>query len=258
MMPMFNPALVKLKKSQAPVAAVASDAQESTNNAVAQMPVFNPALIKLKKSQQPTSAAAPAATQPAQAEVNFADLRNRSRKVEVPRSSSNRNVQQPAQQQDQQQQQQDQQQQQQPQVQNQEQLQSCPVAKALFDFKARNENELDFMEGNEIAILKQQNEWWRGQNLKSRHLGWFPANHVELIPDRTTMLPAEPTGVEHTQSREEDEVMTDEEEGGQGKLKLSTKNVSPSISELQAKLKTSKQSPKSLLFDQDDDNSDEA
>jgi peroxin-13 len=60
-------------------------------------------------------------------------------------------------------------------------------ARALHDFTAESPNEISFQRGNYIAVLSQTDPmtgqpspWWQG---KKQHgpMGYFPANHVELV-----------------------------------------------------------------------------
>jgi len=52
--------------------------------------------------------------------------------------------------------------------------------KALFDYKAQDETELTFKEGDIIGVVsKEHPHWWEGElNDKS---GLFPSNYVEVI-----------------------------------------------------------------------------
>ncbi|KAI9295619.1 hypothetical protein K502DRAFT_303495 [Neoconidiobolus thromboides FSU 785] len=57
-----------------------------------------------------------------------------------------------------------------------------PKARALYDYKAQEVGDLEFMEGDIIDVIKKTNsneDWWTGK-LKSK-IGVFPANYVELI-----------------------------------------------------------------------------
>lgn len=54
------------------------------------------------------------------------------------------------------------------------------MARGLFDFKAKEENELDFHKGDLIKVTDESdNHWWSGE--AHGHTGLFPANYVHLI-----------------------------------------------------------------------------
>ncbi|KAL1899778.1 ESCRT-0 subunit protein hse1 [Sporothrix stenoceras] len=56
--------------------------------------------------------------------------------------------------------------------------------RALFDFAASEQDELDFKKGDIIAVLESvYRDWWRG-SLKGR-TGIFPLNYVEILADPT-------------------------------------------------------------------------
>ncbi|CAK7221922.1 ESCRT-0 subunit protein hse1 [Sporothrix curviconia] len=56
--------------------------------------------------------------------------------------------------------------------------------RALFDFAASEQDELDFKKGDVIAVLESvYRDWWRG-SLKGR-TGIFPLNYVEILADPT-------------------------------------------------------------------------
>ncbi|KAI9481264.1 MAG: SH3 domain-containing protein [Benjaminiella poitrasii] len=66
-------------------------------------------------------------------------------------------------------------------------------ARALYSFRAESPNELSLQPNDLIAILsKHDPHWWHGR-LKNGKMGYFPANHVEIIvknPDSSTTAPA--------------------------------------------------------------------
>ncbi|VDM07939.1 unnamed protein product [Wuchereria bancrofti] len=63
-----------------------------------------------------------------------------------------------------------------------EQEKQLPVlgaAVALYQWKARNDNELSFSKGDTIEILEQLEMRWKGRN-KSGLVGWFPKSYVSM------------------------------------------------------------------------------
>ncbi|KAM3725267.1 Intersectin-1 [Dirofilaria immitis] len=63
-----------------------------------------------------------------------------------------------------------------------EQEKQLPVlgaAIALYQWKARNDNELSFSKGDTIEILEQLEMRWKGRN-KSGAVGWFPKSYVSM------------------------------------------------------------------------------
>uniref|UniRef100_A0A0R3RTX3 Intersectin-1 n=1 Tax=Elaeophora elaphi TaxID=1147741 RepID=A0A0R3RTX3_9BILA len=63
-----------------------------------------------------------------------------------------------------------------------EQEKQLPVlgaAVALYQWKARNDNELSFSKGDTIEILEQLEMRWKGRN-KSGAVGWFPKSYVSM------------------------------------------------------------------------------
>ncbi|KAK4517106.1 Rad2 nuclease [Mucor velutinosus] len=69
-------------------------------------------------------------------------------------------------------------------------------ARALYSFQAESSNELTLRPNDLIAILsKEDADWWQGR-LKNGKIGYFPANHVEIIeknieiPTRASIAPS--------------------------------------------------------------------
>lgn len=69
-------------------------------------------------------------------------------------------------------------------------------ARALYSFQAESSNELTLRPNDLIAILsKDDADWWQGR-LRNGNVGYFPANHVEIIeknieiPTKTPIAPS--------------------------------------------------------------------
>ncbi|KAI8644511.1 hypothetical protein BD408DRAFT_413201 [Parasitella parasitica] len=57
-------------------------------------------------------------------------------------------------------------------------------ARAKYSFHAKSSDELILHPNDLIAILsREDNEWWQGR-LRNGEVGYFPANHVEIIEKR--------------------------------------------------------------------------
>ncbi len=56
-----------------------------------------------------------------------------------------------------------------------------PRARALYDFVARNEQEITLKKGDIIDVLEQEEGWWNGSS--NGATGLFPGNYVELIAE---------------------------------------------------------------------------
>uniref|UniRef100_A0A915PTZ4 Uncharacterized protein n=1 Tax=Setaria digitata TaxID=48799 RepID=A0A915PTZ4_9BILA len=59
------------------------------------------------------------------------------------------------------------------------QLPVLGAAVALYQWKARNDNELSFSKGDTIEILEQLEMRWKGRN-RSGAVGWFPKSYVSM------------------------------------------------------------------------------
>eukprot|EP01119_Soliformovum_irregulare_P009718 TRINITY_DN2335_c0_g3_i2.p1 TRINITY_DN2335_c0_g3~~TRINITY_DN2335_c0_g3_i2.p1 ORF type:complete len:655 (+),score=287.43 TRINITY_DN2335_c0_g3_i2:171-2135(+) len=105
--------------------------------------------------------------------------------------------------------------------------------KATYDYEATAEGELTFQE-DEIMTVKIQDDsgWWQGEKSDGT-VGWFPANHVELIEEEEAPAPAAPAASEPEISSKslgdstgisEEEENDDDEEVGQ-KLDFATKRA---------------------------------
>jgi len=55
----------------------------------------------------------------------------------------------------------------------------APTAKAIYDFNATEANELSFKAGDQIKILEQQGNWWKGE-INGR-TGILPSNYVTMM-----------------------------------------------------------------------------
>lgn len=50
---------------------------------------------------------------------------------------------------------------------------------ALYDYKARTENEMSFQKGDKLRVRSRENEnWWEAESLRTRAAGWIPSNYV--------------------------------------------------------------------------------
>lgn len=55
-----------------------------------------------------------------------------------------------------------------------------PSAKALYDFEAQNEGELDFKEGEILELISQIDENWFEGRLRGK-TGYFPISYVQVL-----------------------------------------------------------------------------
>ncbi|EGD74404.1 TK/ABL protein kinase [Salpingoeca rosetta] len=50
---------------------------------------------------------------------------------------------------------------------------------ALYDYKARTENEMSFRKGDHLNVISNDNEnWWQAQHADTKEVGWIPSNYV--------------------------------------------------------------------------------
>uniref|UniRef100_A0A669AZQ7 Intersectin 1 (SH3 domain protein) n=1 Tax=Oreochromis niloticus TaxID=8128 RepID=A0A669AZQ7_ORENI len=64
-------------------------------------------------------------------------------------------------------------------------------AQALYPWRAKKENHLNFNKNEIITVLEQQDMWWLGE-LQTGQRGWFPKSYVKLISATTTAPPGAP------------------------------------------------------------------
>jgi endophilin-A len=55
-----------------------------------------------------------------------------------------------------------------------------PVCKALYDFEAENEEELDFKEGEHIKLVSRLDDNWLLGELNGKQ-GRFPVSYVQIV-----------------------------------------------------------------------------
>ncbi|XP_061644220.1 rho guanine nucleotide exchange factor 6 isoform X2 [Phyllopteryx taeniolatus] len=71
------------------------------------------------------------------------------------------------------------------------------MVKARFNFKQNNEDELSFVKGDVIVVMRQEEGgWWEG-NLNGK-TGWFPSNYVREV--KACEKPVSPKGAQLTKS----------------------------------------------------------
>ncbi|CAL8349406.1 unnamed protein product, partial [Boreogadus saida] len=61
-------------------------------------------------------------------------------------------------------------------------------AQALYPWRAKKDNHLNFNKNEVITVLEQQDMWWLGE-LQSGQRGWFPKSYVKLISASMTAPP---------------------------------------------------------------------
>uniref|UniRef100_A0A3P8N8J4 Intersectin-1 n=1 Tax=Astatotilapia calliptera TaxID=8154 RepID=A0A3P8N8J4_ASTCA len=64
-------------------------------------------------------------------------------------------------------------------------------AQALYPWRAKKENHLNFNKNEIITVLEQQDMWWLGE-LQTGQRGWFPKSYVKLISATMTAPPGVP------------------------------------------------------------------
>ncbi|PRP89025.1 neurofilament heavy polypeptide [Planoprotostelium fungivorum] len=122
-----------------------------------------------------------------------------------------------------------------------QEMESYKILKAMYTYKARNDQELSFALNDEIAHLNEEyGGWWRGQNLNTLECGWFPSNYIQDT-GKTRDLPKVSKQYEPQELEQQEE-----EEKNTTVIRKATKKVSSSIRALQQKLAKSK--TKNALF----------
>lgn len=59
-----------------------------------------------------------------------------------------------------------------------------PIAKALFAYLSSGDNQLSFIEGDNIGLIGERaNGWQFGENLRTRQFGWFPVAYTDHEAD---------------------------------------------------------------------------
>ena len=81
------------------------------------------------------------------------------------------------------------------------------TVKALFKFKASNNDELSLKKGEIITVTqKEDGGWWEGTSRESGKTGWFPSNYVsetkENTPTTEGMMPASGATLDPTTAAE--------------------------------------------------------
>ncbi|XP_068184395.1 intersectin-1 [Antennarius striatus] len=61
-------------------------------------------------------------------------------------------------------------------------------AQALYPWRAKKDNHLNFNKNEVITVLEQQDMWWLGE-LQTGQRGWFPKSYVKLISAAVTLPP---------------------------------------------------------------------
>ncbi|XP_010795604.1 intersectin-1-like, partial [Notothenia coriiceps] len=62
-------------------------------------------------------------------------------------------------------------------------------AQALYPWRAKKDNHLNFNKNEVITVLEQQDMWWLGE-LQTGQRGWFPKSYVKLISPTMTPPPS--------------------------------------------------------------------
>ncbi|XP_064420682.1 tyrosine-protein kinase HCK [Latimeria chalumnae] len=55
------------------------------------------------------------------------------------------------------------------------------IVVAMYDYDAVHEGDLRFQKGDQIVILEESGEWWRGRSLVTGEEGYIPSNYVAYV-----------------------------------------------------------------------------
>ncbi|KAM4599869.1 intersectin-1 isoform 3-T3 [Fundulus diaphanus] len=77
-------------------------------------------------------------------------------------------------------------------------------AQALYPWRAKKDNHLNFNKNEIITVLEQQDMWWLGE-LQNGQRGWFPKSYVKLISANMTIPPAAAAGAAAVRSKNANE-----------------------------------------------------
>ncbi|XP_056291119.1 intersectin-1 isoform X3 [Pseudoliparis swirei] len=69
-------------------------------------------------------------------------------------------------------------------------------AQALYPWRAKKDNHLNFNKNEVITVLEQQDMWWLGE-LQTGQRGWFPKSYVKLISASMTPPPGAAPRIKH-------------------------------------------------------------
>uniref|UniRef100_A0A8C5A0L9 Intersectin 1 (SH3 domain protein) n=1 Tax=Gadus morhua TaxID=8049 RepID=A0A8C5A0L9_GADMO len=97
-------------------------------------------------------------------------------------------------------------------------------AQALYPWRAKKDNHLNFNKNEVITVLEQQDMWWLGE-LQSGQRGWFPKSYVKLISASMTAPPPPAAPSPLSDSGEEYMAMYTYESSEQGDLSFQQGDV---------------------------------
>lgn len=60
-------------------------------------------------------------------------------------------------------------------------------AQALYPWRAKKDNHLNFNKSDVVTVLEQQDMWWFGEVQGQK--GWFPKSYVKLVSGPTRRAP---------------------------------------------------------------------
>lgn len=112
-----------------------------------------------------------------------------------------------------------------------DEMEDYPILVATYDYKSKNERELDIKKGDELVWYKEEGAgWYRGQNERTKFSGWFPQNYAEKT-ERSVRLPKIDKTVEEEVSLDDEESFEEER-----KLKVDQTKVHNTIRQKQQEL----------------------